>query len=142
MRYWRRNWIVIVAIIVHGFWGIVLLFNPAPLNCTPLASLKPLGQYRASFVLLTATGLAILHYLIHEKIDLRVGLWLLSLQQMLLMSSASTAVFAVIVGSYPDGTVVPSLHILCDQWWTIVGMIGHTFSLIDWFWWSTWKIKE
>ena len=137
MRRWAYNWIVIVAIIVHGGWGLLLLVSPQPLNCTPMAD-SPFrhNQYLAAVVYLVAVGAAMAPWFVRR---LGAGFWALACclpQQFLLMMSAFTAIRCVWRGAYADGVERPWDFILADQLWVIVGMIFHTLALIDWHYWS------
>ena len=134
-RIWRYNWVIITAIVVHGLWGVIILFDSNALNCTPIAT-SPLhhSQWLAGTVYLTATALAIWHMIV-EDIGF-VALLKVLPQQTLLMSSAAGAIVCVLNGHYADGVPRDWGFILADQLWNIVGMIGHTLALIDWFYWS------
>ena len=140
-RSWSRNWIVLAAIVVHAAWGTILLFDDAPLHTTPLGSLPTSNRFFAAIIYLAAAGLAALP-VIWKQLDRTIfGLLLTGLQQWLLMTSFWTAVVSVLGGHYPDGYVPnqwgnPRLFIFCDQLWPAVGMISHTLSLLDWYWWS------
>lgn len=140
MRLWRVNWIVVAAIIVHIGWGIVLLFSSRPLMTTPMAEVPwNVNQYTASFVYLTAAGLAASH-IVWRKLDQTYwGLVTCLPQQFLLMTSALTALRCVLRGSYADGVPRPWEFIFCDQLWTMVGMTVHTITLLDWYWFSRMK---
>lgn len=136
-RRWRVNWIVVIAVIVHLAWGVVLLFTPAPLMTTPMAEVPwNYHHYIASATYLFAGGLAAVG-LLWRRLD-EGGLALLCClpQQALLMTSAFTAIRCVARGAYADGVPRPWEFILCDQLWGIAGMIGHTVSLIDWYWFA------
>lgn len=136
-RQWKISWIVLTAIIVHGTWGVILLFDDAPLQCTPLAT-SPFhdNQYLAAVVYLIATALAICHFSV-ERLDRSfLGLCFLAPQQFLMMMSAFGAIGCVLGGAYADGVPRPRLFILADQLWGIVGMVFHTFSILDWFYFS------
>jgi len=133
------------AVVVHGIWGIVLLFSRAPLHTTPLGIIHaaPMlnNQYTAAATYLAASGLAAIP-IFRTKLDTAFTGLLLSLpQQFLLMVSFFTAALAVVNGCYPDGYIPdkhgnPHLFIFVDQLWLSIGMICHTLSLVDWYWWS------
>ena len=140
MRYWKRNWMVITAMIVHGLWGILLLFTPDPLNCTPMSG-TPYGhnQYLSAGLYLFATLASALH-IIFPNFERSYWCWAsLMPQQTLLMFSAWSSLHAVVACQYADHVPRPFAFILCDQLWPIVGMILHTLALMDWFHWS--KLK-
>ena len=133
IRIWRFNFIVLTAIIVHAIWGFTLLFSNAPLSCTPMASTPwRHSQYVGAILYLSAAVLALLPS-IFKKLDTPMrGLLCCSLQQGLLILSAGSAIYCVAKGQYADLVQRPRLFILDDQAWTIIGMIMHTFALIDW----------
>lgn len=144
-RAWRRNWIVAAAVVVHAIWGIVLLWSPAPLHTTPLGAIHaiPLFQNRwiAAAIYIGASVIASIP-VVRPQLDTRfVGLMTAIPQQFLLMVSFFTAVLAIFRGQYPDGYVPdaygsPRMFIFVDQLWPMVGMVSHSLSLIDWYWWS------
>lgn len=133
--YWKRNWMILTAIVVHGSWGVIVLLDPEALNCTPI-KMSPLhySPWLAGPVYLGATGLALWH-VVKDDMDL-VGLFKVLPQQMLLMTSAAGAIWCVAVGHYADGVPRPWGFILADQLWNIVGMVAHSLALLDWFYWS------
>ena len=140
MRSWRRNWMVITAMIVHGLWGVLLLFTADPLGCTPMSG-TPYGhsQYLSAALYLFATAASSLHILF-PRIEKSFWCWVsLMPQQTLLMFSAWSSLSAVVHCQYADHVLRPFSFILCDQLWPIVGMILHTLALVDWFHWS--KLK-
>jgi hypothetical protein len=144
-RSWNRNWIVLTAITVHAVWGLVLLFSDAPLHTTPMGMIHAIpylnNQYVSAFLYLGASGVATIP-LVKKQLDTTfVGLLTALPQQFLLMVSFFTALASVIRGAYPDGYVPdkygdPHLFIFVDQLWPMLGMVMHTLSLIDWYWWS------
>ena len=136
-RRWRRNWIVITAIVVHFGWGVLLLFSAEPLHTTPMAA-TPFrhNQYVGAVIYLVA-ALAALWPIVRPKYDGGfVGLACCLPQQFLLMYSAGSAIRCVLRGMYADLVPRPWEFILADQLWVIVGMVFHSFSLLDWYWFS------
>jgi hypothetical protein len=140
IRIWFRNWIVFSAICVHGIWGVLLLFSAQPLSTTPMGELRRIGQYQSASVYLFACVCAVCPLVVHGWERTFTGLLCLLPQQFLMMLSAFTAIYCVMRGSYFDGVPRAWSFILADQLWSIVGMTCHTFSLLDWFWWSRRKI--
>ena len=137
MRTWRINWIVVVAIIVHGSWGLMLLFSDHPLSTTPMAN-APWRNNRllGAIIYLTAASVASFPMLVKDLDDDWRGLVCCIPQQFLMMLSASTAIQCVVDGHYADGELRPWQFILADQLWVIVGMTCHTASLFDWYYFS------
>ena len=140
-RAWSRNWIVAAAIVVHATWGAILLFDDSPLHTTPLGSLPTSNRFAAATLYLLAAGLAAVPAFFKKWDTTIVGLGLTGLQQWLLMTSFWTAMISVWTGHYPDGYIPDQwgnarLFIFCDQLWPMVGMVCHTLSLLDWYWWS------
>ena len=132
---------VAAAVVVHATWGVVLLFSGAPLHTTPLGSLPTTNRIAASAMYLIAAGLAVVP-IARKSLDTKItGLLLTGPQQYLLMASFWTAMVSILKGAYPDGYVPnthgdPHLFIFVDQLWPVVGMMAHTLSLLDWYWWS------
>ena len=131
---------VLTAIVVHEIWGWLLIGSEAPLVTTPLANFPVRDQQFASLCYLIAALLALLPVR-WPNIDHKhpmLGLFLTLPQQWLLMGSAWTGILCGWNGAYPDGYVPVggAPFIWADQSWAIVGMIAHTFSLIDWYWFA------
>lgn len=143
-REWKRNWIIFSAIIVHGVWGFVLLFSPAPLFTTPLGLIHAIPDMSHEFVGVAylLCSVSALVPLVYWPIDTPDVGWRFAIpQQFVLMVSFFTAAISVATGCYPDGYVPdshgnPHLFILVDQLWPMVGMIAHSLALVDWYWWS------
>lgn len=154
MRVWRRNYLVLTAGVVHGLWGFILFFGDAPLHTTPMGHFPIAGGMAATFYVLASYLAFVPHYAVlskplrlvwpkcPERLDEHYAGLLLTLpQQGLLMLSFFTAALAIARGQYPDGYVPdkwgsPQLFILVDQLWAMLGMLFHTLSLLDWYWWS------
>ena len=140
-RSWRINWIVVAAIVVHGLWGLILLFDSSPLHTTPLGHL-PIKHHVGAGIFLLLVSVSAAVPIFKPKLDTTIwGLVLTMPQQWLLMSSVFTAIVSAWAGKYPDGYVPnqwgnPHLFIVVDQLWPIIGMTCHTLSLCDWYWWS------
>ena len=146
---------VVTAGIVHGTWGAILLFSDAPLHTTPLGHFPFKVGSVAGPIYILATIMA---FTPHSKLlsnivrrlwsgcpkrldDNYAGLLLTLPQQGLLMLSFFTAAVAIWQGRYPDGYVPdkygdPRFFIFVDQLWPTVGMLLHSVSLLDWYWWS------
>jgi hypothetical protein len=144
-RFWKHNWILITAIVVHAIWGFTLLFSDVPLHTTPLGLLHSVDHLNNRFVaavLYLGTALLAFIPIAYKRLDTKfVGLMFSIPQQFLLMISFGTAVCCVWTGRYPDGYSPdlygdPRLFIFVDQLWPVVGMVAHTLSLVDWYWWS------
>jgi hypothetical protein len=132
-RVWRRNWMMIYALVLHGVWGLQLMFSEAPLRTTALGDFPIRNPYLAGLALLAVTGMAWVG--VHRASDLSLrGFALVLPQQFLLMMSSFTAMTCVAHGSYWDGTVVPRAHLFADQLPSILAMLLHTGALVDWFW--------
>lgn len=138
-RIWKRNWIVMAAIIVHSSWATILLFGDAPLNTTPMGELKQWingNRWIAAFIYGLASLIAAIP-IFNRKLDTKlIGVICCVPQQILMMLSAFTALYCVMRGSYFDGVPRDWTFILADQLWGIVGMTMHTLSLIDWYHYS------
>jgi len=137
-RSWKRNWIVLAAIIVHGIWGLVLLVSKAPMHTTPLGAIHrmPILQHQlaAATLYLSASVIAAVPVVCRKLNTAFVGLLCSGPQQFLLMVSFFTGCWCIIIGAYPDGYVPdkhgsPRLFIFVDQLWPMVGMWCHTFSI-------------
>lgn len=138
-RRWRRNWMVLTALVVHAIWGIILLLSDAPLHTTPLADFPIKHHYVAGVFYLVACAMAVVPVFWKKYEHGMLGLFLTLPQQFLLMLSALTGVMCGFRGSYPDGYVPAysaAAFIWVDQAWAIIGMFAHTASLVDWYWFA------
>ena len=153
-RKWKRNWMVITAGTVHLLWGVVLLFSDAPTHTTPLGHVPYIGWPTGLLYILVSLMAFTPHSRVLTRAVKRIwprcpdpldehyaGLLLTLPQQGLLMMSFFTAMWSIIAARYPDGYVPdthgdPRLFIFVDQLWSMMGMIAHTLSLLDWYWWS------
>ena len=141
MRKWTRNWIVLAAIVIHGTWGIILLFGDSPLHTTPMGHFAGWNRYAVSFLYLFASTMALIPVVVRRLDSRFTGLVLTLLQQWLMLLSFGTSTMAAINGRYPDGYVPsahgnPHLFIFVDQLPLTVCFVCHTLSLLDWYWWS------
>ena len=130
-------WIIVVAVIVHVCWGLLLLRSAAPLGTVSLAeSPWSHNQYLAAIVYFAAAALAMVPFLWRRADDTILGLYFCLPQQALMVLSATTALRCVLRATYADGVPRPWEFIAADQMWTIVGTVGHTLALLDWYYFS------
>jgi len=127
-------WIILSAICLHLLWaGILFQAGPFdslkghPLDTVPLSGYRRYPFDIVAGFLFFSSLLAIVSFFYRGWI----GFLLLALQQTIMITSAMSAVTAVIDGSYADGVLRPMLFILADQAWTIVGAVMHTFAILD-----------
>jgi len=129
----HKFWIIWVAVVIHVLWGVSILFDPTPLNATPLYTIDAfLGRSRIwlAFALFTSAYFAAFGVIRKaEERDPAHLIWFIP-QQFLLVLSAFGAIRAIIEGQYADGTVIDSWHIFSDQLPIVV--IGVMYVLSIW----------
>lgn len=114
---------------MHWLWGTMLLVERQPVLTTGLAFFSGWAQTARP----STAGLIIL--LVGTMAACGLGTrwaayWAIP-QQLVLLMSTLTAVHAVLLGQYPDGTIRPSMFILADQLPAILVTVLHTAALMS-----------
>jgi hypothetical protein len=120
--------VIFFAIVVHVITGVVLLVDPDAAASTGPSSVVQLlfdSSLLAGVAMLIAAALAIAA---HFHRALRS--WAYWPQQMLLVVAAIGALVAVVMGTYADGTVRPTLFIATDQLPVMLLPFFHALAII------------
>lgn len=117
-----------LAAALHVCWGAsILLAGSVPITSAALVDrLLPWGRW-VGLVYLLGAALALWAIIVREA---RWGPLLLMLQQTLLLLAALSAIDAIVLGRYADGTVVSRAHLFADQVIFPLLAIGHGWELL------------
>lgn len=134
-RHSSLPWIIVVGVLVHGYWGVASLFWPETFLTTPI---NPIAEifYSNVLVSLTLIGAATLAGLsIHDKFNgnLYGFIMLLPLQYLITVSFVGGVLIAL-NGQYPDGYVPtgnPHAFIISDQIGYGIIAFVHSLAFID-----------
>jgi hypothetical protein len=128
----RTPFILYLAIVQHGVWGVVLLFTSNPLHTTALDSLAVLvpNQVTDGVIYLAVSVLSFGGLWRQRGRSLR-RLALMLPQQFILSLSSIGAIAAVARGSFADGAPYPRDFIFVDQLYTILIAWFHSFALVE-----------
>jgi len=123
----------VIALIglAHIICGISIAISPGVALVTPLAELKLLAGGAISFILIVAGALAVASHFIPDPLKL----FLIVPQQTILTIQASSLVFTLATGHYPDGYTPnlpwPRLFIMNDQIWALFCSVAHSLEVIS-----------
>lgn len=128
-----RMWIFWYAIILHGLWGISLIFGDSPYYTTGLSIFIDIFKIElvSGTILLFIVACAILSIYWEEKVNIMICVLLLIPQQFLTVISAGAAINAIVESAFPDGVVRPRLFIFNDQVHAVLLMIFHTAAILE-----------
>lgn len=126
---WARSSIIAFAITLHILWGIGLLISPSPQNITAIAALVKLGMASPAGIGVLYLTVA-LSALLGMTLCLRVGLFFLLPQALMLCLSASGALKAMWCGCFADGVVRDSSFLVADQAPAVITAIMYCGTLV------------
>lgn len=137
----KGRWTIVYATVLHLWWAILLLFatwGESPHDITAIAlfhRLLPNGHPDSAHALLflVAAFLAILALVEIKPINKYrfLEIILYAPQQFLLVSAATSAVIAMVLGQFGDGEVRPHIFIMADQAHLVLLAIIHTIAVLD-----------
>lgn len=122
-------WIIWYAVLLHTFWGVLLLLSPAPYGATALHIYRMVPRALMAALLFLASALAA--WAVTRRRASMGTLAALLPQQTLLTLSALSALAAVIASHYADGVPRPRLFILADQAPALIVFLLHTAAIIE-----------
>lgn len=117
------------AVFLHLTWAVTLLFTAQAAHSTALngpATLFP-NRFGLALLLIVVAGSAV------AGVFLRLGIpkvLLLVPQQVMLGLSAGSAIYAIVVGHYADGTTRSAAFILADQVPAVLALLVHSLSIL------------
>ncbi len=130
-REWRRDWVTWLVFYIHLTWGFLLIFVDGSLLKMSIFSSLPINN---SFILGLCFLGACVAVLISKYYDLSLykKLLLYLPQQFMLMMMS----FSALMECYANIGTPAFFESIIDHIWRIIGMVVHTCSLVDWFWYS------
>lgn len=121
--------VILYAIILHYIWAATLLIDGAAAAVTATSGLYGRFDLVIPYFLIFAATTALLSLFLP-----RTTLWPILLvlpQQFALTLSAYTALSAMVVGQFADGTIRPPAFIIADQCPAVLIMLFHTVAILS-----------